>query len=110
MGHMEEERREVHGGVGNGTGRQESLGERGGPELLWIGAAGMAGPTAQEGDNIYKKIYVSWVCVSVQAVLQGEVGETDRGWYKRSVSECTTSGTVGMGGWNPPCKECTRPT
>ena len=49
------------------------------------GAGGM------EGQKIYEIIYVSWVCVQVEAVLQGEVRAIDKGWYIRSVLERTTS-------------------
>ena len=91
-------------------GRREYLGERGGTEWSWIEPAGAVGRAAWEGKNIHKNIYVSWVCVGVRVVLRGEVGVTDRRWYVRSVSERTTSGTVGTGDWNPPCTECPRPT
>ena len=51
--------------------RMESLIERGGPERSWIRTTGMARPAAREGGNIY----VSRVCVSVQAVLWGGSGQ-----------------------------------
>ena len=59
------------------------MGKRFGPERLWFGAASAAGPAAHEGENIYKTIYISPVCVGVKAVLRGEVGATDRGWYNK---------------------------
>ena len=63
-------------------------------------------------DKISMSIYVGRVCVGVQDFLQGEVGTKDRsrhGWIVRSVSERTTSGTVGTGDLNMPYVECTRP-
>ena len=70
-------------GEGTVTGRQELLVKWGSPERSWIGAASAAGPAAHEGENIYKTIYISPVCVGVKAVLRGEVGATDRGWYNK---------------------------
>ena len=42
-------------GAGTRTGRQESLGERGGPEQSWIGTASMAGLATREKKNINKR-------------------------------------------------------
>ena len=39
------------------------------------------GPSACEVKYICKTIYVSQVCVIVQAVLRGEVEATYKGWY-----------------------------
>ena len=76
-----------------GTGRQESVGERGGTERTRIGMAGAARLATWEGEIIY----ISWVCVGVRRVLQGEVGEADRRRYVRNVSARTTSGTSRTG-------------
>ena len=87
-------------------GRWESLGERDGPEHSNIGTAVAEGPAAQEVETIY----VGWVCISIQAILWGEVRAVGRRRYVRSVSGRITSEMVGTGDWSPPCAECLRQT
>ena len=48
---------------------------------MWSEMAGATGLAAREDKNINETIYVSRVCVRVQAFLREEVREIDRGWY-----------------------------
>ena len=96
--------------AGTGTVRRELLGERAGQNGRGLGRPAQWGRRHGRMKISKKTINVSWVCVGVQEFLRGEVGSTYRGWYVRSVSECTTSGMAGTGYWNPHYTECPRPT
>ena len=78
---------------------------------------GRGGRLARQGrlhgtEKISTSMYICRLFASVREFLWGEVGMKDsrgNGRIVRSVSERTTSGTVGTGDWNPPCAECPRP-
>ena len=81
--------------------RRESEGERGG-----LGRKGGDGRRGAAGGSEEETPSAGPVCVEVREDLRGEVGESVRRRYVRSVLGRITSETVGTGDWIPPCEEC----